>query len=108
MRAVYWAVVLLAAALLSLFAVSNREMVSLGLWPLPFLAEAPLYIVVVVAVFVGFAVGAFSTWIKGRHRRRQLRECRRHSAALARELSATQSRFAGATAATQQSLPQTR
>lgn len=58
MRAVYWAGVIAVAALVSLFAASNRETVSLGLWPLPYIAQAPLYLVVLVALFFGFATGA--------------------------------------------------
>ncbi|MFZ3235743.1 MAG: lipopolysaccharide assembly protein LapA domain-containing protein [Stellaceae bacterium] len=99
MRAAYWAFVIVIAALVSLFAASNRETVALGLWPLPFLAQAPLYLVVLVALFFGFAIGAVAAWIRGRRRRRQLRQCRRQNEALARELAATQAQLASATEA---------
>jgi len=46
MKAVYWAATLIAAALLIPFALSNREPVSLGLWPLPFFVDLPLYLLV--------------------------------------------------------------
>jgi len=107
-RAVYWTGVIIIAALVSLFAASNRETVSLGLWPLPFLAQTPLYLVVLVALFVGFAAGAAAAWIKGRHRRRQLRACRRQNEALARELAATQAEVARAAPTARTALPQTR
>ncbi len=94
MRTVYWAGVIVIAALVSLFAASNREIVSLGLWPFPFVAAAPLYLVVVVALLFGFAAGAVGTWIRGHRRRREWRECRRQNAALSRELAATQSQLA--------------
>ncbi len=94
MRAAYWVVVIAIAALVGLFAASNRETVSLGLWPLPFLAAAPLYLVVVVSLVFGFAIGAVAAWIRGLRRRRELRECRRQNTALARELAATQSQLA--------------
>lgn len=93
-RAVYWVVVLAAAALCGLFAVSNLETVSLGLWPLPFLVDAPLYLVVAGALIVGFVVGAVAAWLGGRRRRSELRHCRRRVEALGRELAATQSQFA--------------
>jgi len=93
-RLVYWAGVLVIAGLVALFAASNREMVALGLWPLPFVAQAPLYLVVVVALLFGFVTGALAGWIRGLRRRRQLRECRRQNEALARELAATQSQLA--------------
>ncbi len=94
--------------MVSLFAASNREMVSLGLWPLPFLAQTPLYLVVLVALFFGFAAGAALAWIKGRHRRRQLRACQRQNKALARELAATQAEVARGAQTAPRALPQSR
>ena len=41
MRILFWIFVLLVAAVLALFAVSNRAGVALSLWPLPLLVEAP-------------------------------------------------------------------
>jgi lipopolysaccharide assembly protein A len=108
MRAVYWAVTLAVAAVLSLFAASNREAVSLGLWPLPFLVEVPLYLVVFGAAIVGFLTGALAAWIAGAHRRRELRRCRRRSEALARELAATQSQLPSAAQAGSVALPAAR
>ena len=93
MRAVYWAGVIVIAAVVALFAASNRETVSLALWPLPFLAQSPLYLVVLVSLFFGFVIGAVAAWIRGRYRRRQLRECRRQNEALARELASTQAQL---------------
>ena len=108
MRAVYWTVVLVAAAVLSLFAASNRTAVSLGLWPLPFLVGVPLYLVVFGAAIVGFLTGAFAVWIAGAHHRRELRRCRRRSEALARELAATQSQLPSAAQAGGVALPAAR
>jgi putative membrane protein len=108
MRAVYWAVTLAVAAVLSLFAASNREAVSLGLWPLPFLVGVPLYLVIFGAAIVGFLTGALVAWIAGAHRRRELRRCRRRSEALARELAATQSQLPTAAQAGSVALPAVR
>jgi lipopolysaccharide assembly protein A len=106
-RAVYWTGVIVIAAVVSLFAASNREIVSLGLWPLPFLAQTPLYLVVLVALFFGFATGVVAGWVKGYDRRRQLRACRRQNEALARELAATQAEIARGTQAAGTALPRT-
>jgi uncharacterized integral membrane protein len=94
LRVLYWSAVVLTAIAVSLFAVSNRERVALAFWPLSSVAEAPLFLVVVAALLCGLAIGAAAAWIKGGRRRRELRECRRQNAALARELAATQSRLA--------------
>ena len=88
------AIILVCAVLLVLFAVSNRETVSLALWPLPFLVEAPLYLLFLLSLLVGGLLGALATWLAGRRNRRELRQRRRRIDALERELSATQSRLA--------------
>jgi lipopolysaccharide assembly protein A len=93
MKVVYWAVTLVAAVLLIPFALSNRGPVSLGLWPLPFLVDLPLYLLVLVLFLAGFVIGAAATWIAGRRTRRELRRRRRRVEALERELVATRSQL---------------
>ena len=93
MRAVYWGGIIVIAAVVSLFAASNRAMVTLGLWPLPYVAEAPLYLVVVASLLLGVLIGAIAAWVRGSPRRRELRECRRQIAAVARELGVPSNRI---------------
>ncbi len=57
MRPVHWIVTAPAAVAAALFAVSNREHVSVGLWPLPDVLDAPLYLVVLLALVLGFLFG---------------------------------------------------
>ncbi len=94
MRNLYWTGVIIAAAIVGLFAASNRQIVVLGLWPRPYQAQAPLYLVVAAALLLGVAIGALTAWLKGGWRRRELRDCQRRNAALARELAATQAQLA--------------
>ena len=91
MRAVYWAVIVIVAALLIPFAVSNRATVSLGLWPLPFLIDLPLYVLVLLLLLAGFVGGAATAWMAGRRARRELRRWRRRAKALEGELKAERS-----------------
>ena len=93
MRTVYRVIILAGAILLILFAVSNRETVSVELWPLPFLAEVPLYLLCFLSLLIGTLIGAAIAWIAGRRNRRELRSRRRRIEALERELTATQSRI---------------
>ena len=93
MKAVYWAVILVAAALLIPFALSNRQPVSLGFWPLPFLVDLPLYLLVLSLLLAGFVIGAAATWIAGRRIRRDLRRRRRRVEALERELMVVRSQL---------------
>ena len=89
MKMVFWAVVVLVAAVLAAFVASNGKPVTLGLWPLSFVLDLPLYLAVLLALLIGFVTGALSVWIGGRRRRRELRERGRRIAVLERELAAT-------------------
>ena len=91
MRAVYFAVIVVASSLLIAFAVSNRTTVSLGLWPLPCLIDLPLYLLVLLLLLAGFVAGAATAWIAGRRVRRELRRRRRRVVALEGELKAARS-----------------
>jgi lipopolysaccharide assembly protein A len=92
-RILYRAVFLMVALLVILFAVSNRQTVSVGLWPLPFLADVALYLLCFLTLLIGFLLGVWAGWTSGRHARRELRNCRRRVAALEQELAATQSQL---------------
>jgi uncharacterized integral membrane protein len=76
MRAAFWLLVVVVAAALALFAVSNRESVSLGFWPLPFLVELPLYLLVLAALVFGFVFGEVAAWLAGWRWRREVRRGR--------------------------------
>ena len=91
--AVFWSVTLIAAALVVPFAIANRATVALGMWPLPFLLETPIYLLVLLSLFAGFVVGAVWIWIAGHGLRRELGRRRRRIEALERELAATQTRL---------------
>ena len=93
MRLVHWVVTVPVAVVVVLFAVSNRDAVAVTLWPLPVRLEAPLYLVVLLALVVGFLVGEFIAWINAGRARRLARERARRIAALEHELAATQARL---------------
>jgi lipopolysaccharide assembly protein A len=59
LRKTLFAIAALAAVV---FAVSNRDSVVLDLWPLPFEAALPLYLVVLGAVAVGLLIGVSVSW----------------------------------------------
>jgi lipopolysaccharide assembly protein A len=93
-RLLHWVVTLPAAAVAVSFAVSNRAGVSVTLWPLPVRLEAPLYLVVLLAVLAGFLIGEFVAWINAGRARRLARERARRIEALEHELAATQANLA--------------
>ena len=93
MKTLYRAGFLLIAVVLILFAVSNRETVAVGFWPLPFLVEVPLYLLCFLSLAIGALIGVAIAWMAGHRTRRELRARRRRIDALERELMATQSQI---------------
>lgn len=94
MRYLHWLVTGPVILILVIFAVSNRETVTVTLWPLPFSLEASLYLVVLLAALLGFLIGEFVAWVNGRFWRRDARIKARRIEALERELAATQTQLA--------------
>jgi lipopolysaccharide assembly protein A len=92
-KILYRAVLLAVAVVVILFAVSNRQTVSVGLWPLPFLADIALYLLCFLSLLVGFVLGLWAGWAGGRGGRRELRNHRQRIEALERELAATQAQL---------------
>jgi uncharacterized integral membrane protein len=94
MRLLWWIVLAAVAVVLILFAVSNRETVAVGLWPLPDLVQLPLYLVLLGALFVGFIAGQLVAWIGGWRWRREARRSRERIAMLEREIEAARAQRA--------------
>lgn len=87
---------------------SNRASVALGLWPLPFTAETPLYLLAFASLLLGFVIGELHAWI-GRHRlKRELRRRAREIEALRRELAATHAQLESAAPGLVEGLPRDR
>jgi uncharacterized integral membrane protein len=88
-----WIVTLLVAALLVIFAVSNRQAVEVDFWPLPLTISTWLFVVVLLAALIGFLIGEFVAWVGGRRWRHEARLKQRQIEALERELAATQAQL---------------
>jgi uncharacterized integral membrane protein len=73
MKIVFWIVALPVVAIAMAFAVSNHEPAAISLWPLVYRLEAPLYIVVTGALFLGFIIGLLYGWIGSLRARRRAR-----------------------------------
>jgi uncharacterized integral membrane protein len=102
------AVFLAVAISLVLFAVSNRETVSVGFWPLPFLADVPLYLLCFLSLLIGALTGLVAAWMAGHRNRREFGARRRRIEALERELMSTQSQLEDHPPAAKTQLPVTR
>ena len=69
----------LIAVLVVLFAVSNRAPVVVEIWPFPYQLELGLYALILLAGFLGYLVGIFTSWLSGAKRRRELKMLRREA-----------------------------
>lgn len=87
MRHLSWIITVPLLVIAVVFAVANRKTVAIDLWPLPVTLEPPFYLVVLVAVFVGFLAGGVVVWLSGGRRRRRARELRFRNEELERELA---------------------
>ncbi|MEE8271995.1 MAG: lipopolysaccharide assembly protein LapA domain-containing protein [Alphaproteobacteria bacterium] len=86
MRYLSWIITLPIALVVILFSVSNREPVTLGIWPLPFTVGVPLFLVVLAVLVLGIFVGGTVAWLSGRRYRRLARRQRGRLAALTAEV----------------------
>ena len=55
-----YAIAFLVLVALVVFAVSNRELVELNLFPLPFVVALPIYLALIGVLFIGFVLGGFA------------------------------------------------
>ena len=64
------------AVLVVLFAVSNRAAVEITVWPFPFQVIMPAWLVVLLALLVGFLAGLTAAWFAGAAKRRERKRLR--------------------------------
>lgn len=69
------------------FAVSNRDIVPVSLWPLPFEWPMPVAMVGFLALLVGFILGGIAAWIGAGTSRSRARAAERKTREQAREIS---------------------
>jgi uncharacterized integral membrane protein len=88
LRTFRWVLIALVALALVIFAVDNRQTVTVSLWPLPIEASMGLYLVVLLTLLAGFLLGELIAWMNGHHWRRQARQKAKRIEELERELAA--------------------
>ena len=85
-------IAVVVALAIILFAVSNRELVTVELWPFPYQLSLGLYAVILLAVLVGFIGGVVGLWLTGSKRRRETRRLRRQVRDLEQSLAQHQTK----------------
>jgi len=92
-RILSWLIFLPMLALGILLAVSNRELVQISLQPTPVIIEAPQYVVIFAAVFVGILFGAGVMWLRDGKVRRRARDLNWQAKDLSRDLKSAQAQL---------------
>jgi len=88
MKLLSWIAGALTALVFVLFAVSNRAPVTLGIEPLPFTLELPLYAAILASLLFGFILGGIGAWLGGARTRRRARRAEAEAKHLKEELAA--------------------
>jgi uncharacterized integral membrane protein len=78
----------LVALALVVFAVDNRQTVTVSLWPLPIEASMGLYLVVLLTLLFGFLLGELIAWMNGHRWRREARLKAKRIEELERQIAA--------------------
>ena len=60
-----WILTLPLALILVVFAINNRHIIEVNLWPFYFTIQWPLYVFLYISLIIGFLSGAFLIWISG-------------------------------------------
>jgi len=97
-RILSWIVTAPIVILVVLFAVSNREEITLRLLPFPYDKTIAIWQLTLIELFVGFILGAIVTWIGDRRRRRETRLLIRRTAGLEQLLAEAEKKLAAARA----------
>lgn len=86
MRYLSWLLTLPITVAVVLFAISNRDPVTLRLWPFPDAFAAPVYLAGLLVLFGGFLLGGLAAWMSGRPHRLTARTLADRADRLEREL----------------------
>jgi len=92
-------VVALLVGIAVVFAVVNRAPVTLNLWPLPYTADAPLYLMLIATLALGVIAGGVAAWLGGAGSRRRARDAVRDAESLRRRIESLEQDRAAAPAA---------
>ena len=86
-RLLFWLIGVPFGLAVTLFAVANRQPVDVGLWPLPWTLQLPLYLQVLGGVAVGLLAGVSLSWIGSAGLRARARASRRRVRELERDVA---------------------
>lgn len=86
MKIIYWLFAVLIVIFTIDFVMTNGAVMSFGSWFLPWRAELPVGLVVLLALAVGLLIGGLISWASGTGARRRARIAERRTESLQQEL----------------------
>lgn len=87
MRRFAWIVTLPVTLVIVVFAVANRQTVTIDLWPLEMSYSLPLFALVLICLLVGFLCGVVIMWLSAGKTRSRARESYYRASTLEREVA---------------------
>ncbi len=87
MRVLYWLITAPLLVFAASFAISNRDNVSLSLWPLPFEITVPIAAVGLIGILFGAIVGMLLAWANAGKTRSRARSAEREAESKGREIA---------------------
>lgn len=94
MKVIFWIVFSAIAIIFIAFSVTNRDIVTIDLWPSPYVIDLPLFGVALVALFIGFLWGGIIAWVYGGKTRQRVRNLYRRTESDKRELAVLRQKVA--------------
>ena len=86
MKRFSWILTLPLSLIVIVFALSNRESVTINLWPFELTQPIPLFLILLGALFIGFITGGSIAWLAQSGKRRAGRRARREAKQLSDEV----------------------
>jgi uncharacterized integral membrane protein len=100
LKFISWILFIAIALIICALSIANRHDVMFSLDPLPFVFDLPLFILLLVAGFIGLVIGSYTTWRRGSKVRTENRQNRRENVDLKGQNSKLSQELAEAKAAT--------
>ena len=87
MKRISWIITIPVTILIVVFVLSNRQVVEIDVWPLELSLSGPLYLVMILALILGFVIGAGAMWISAGASRKRARQAERQVRSLNAEVA---------------------
>lgn len=87
MKRISWIISIPATVLIVVFVLSNRQIVEIDVWPLELSLAGPLYLVMILALVLGFVIGVAAMWVSAGSSRKRARQAERQVRSLDAEVA---------------------